>query len=112
LSGKEHRLHTAVVLLAASEGVMEAEVVASVLRMRALSEAEIARYVELEQPLDSAGSYRSEGLGAALFEWMRGDDPTAIVGLPLLTVVTMLSRHGLSPLSGAADRGVAGTPEG
>jgi septum formation protein len=54
--------------------------------------------VELERPLHSAGSYLSESLGVALFESMEGDDPTAIIGLPLTAVVRLLGRFGVSPL--------------
>jgi len=51
---------------------------------RHLTDAEIKAYVELEQPLDCAGSFKSEGLGISLFERMAGDDPTALIGLPLI----------------------------
>ena len=58
-------------------------------------EAEIVRYVERERPLDCAGSAKSEGLGVALLEYMRGDDPTALIGLPLIALSRMLRKHGL-----------------
>jgi len=51
---------------------------------RHLTDEEISTYVELEQPLDCAGSFKSEGLGISLFERMEGDDPTALIGLPLI----------------------------
>ncbi len=51
---------------------------------RGLSDAEIRTYVEAELPLDCAGSFKSEGLGISLFERMAGDDPTALIGLPLI----------------------------
>jgi len=51
---------------------------------RALSNTEIRTYVETERPLDCAGSFKSEGLGISLFEKMHGDDPTAVIGLPLI----------------------------
>jgi len=51
---------------------------------RELSDAEILTYVETERPLDCAGSFKSEGLGISLFESMSGDDPTALIGLPLI----------------------------
>jgi len=51
---------------------------------RTLSSTEISRYVAIEQPLDCAGSFKSEGLGISLFEKMEGDDPTALIGLPLI----------------------------
>ncbi|CAM3823933.1 nucleoside triphosphate pyrophosphatase [Vreelandella rituensis] len=69
---------------------------------RSLTEAEIQRYVEKEQPLDSAGSFRMEGLGIALFEKLEGRDPNALVGLPLIALCDMLRQAGLDPL-GADD---------
>jgi septum formation protein len=98
LRGREHRLHTAVVLLDSRSGREVEEVVVSPLRMRDLREEQVRRYVRLEQPLQCAGSYLSEGLGVALFERMGGDDPTAIVGLPLITVTRMLAEFGVDPL--------------
>jgi septum formation protein len=98
LAGREHRLHTAVVLLEAATGTVRSEVVTSPLRMRRLPEEALRRYVELERPLDCAGSYLSEGLGIVLFDYLRGDDPTAIIGLPLLAVSRLLEEAGLDPL--------------
>lgn len=65
---------------------------------RPLSEAEIARYVAQERPLDSAGSFRMEGLGIALFERLEGDDPNTLIGLPLIRLCAMLREAGLDPL--------------
>ncbi len=65
---------------------------------RHLSEGEIARYVERERPLDSAGSFRMEGLGIALFEKLEGDDPNTLIGLPLIRLCEMLRDAGLDPL--------------
>lgn len=66
---------------------------------RRLSEAEIARYVEREQPLDCAGSFRMEGLGIALFERLEGDDPNTLIGLPLIRLCQLLREAGLDPLA-------------
>lgn len=65
---------------------------------RQLSDHEIKRYVELEQPLDCAGSFKSEGLGICLFEKLQGDDPNSLIGLPLIRLLAMLRQHGISPL--------------
>ncbi len=62
------------------------------------SDAELERYIELEQPLDCAGSFKAEGLGIALFEAVATSDPTAIVGLPLIWVASTLRDLGLSAL--------------
>ncbi|MDN6322006.1 MAG: Maf family protein [Halomonas sp.] len=65
---------------------------------RTLSTQEIENYVAKEQPLDSAGSFRMEGLGIALFEKLEGRDPNALIGLPLIALCDMLRRVGLDPL--------------
>ncbi|MCH8538796.1 MAG: Maf-like protein [Alkalimonas sp.] len=65
---------------------------------RQLSRLEIQRYVELEQPLDCAGSFKSEGLGICLFDKLEGDDPNSLIGLPLIRLLAMLRRHGINPL--------------
>lgn len=65
---------------------------------RTLTSREIERYVALEQPLDSAGSFRMEGLGIALFEALEGRDPNALIGLPLIALCSMLRQAGINPL--------------
>ncbi|MEA2118405.1 nucleoside triphosphate pyrophosphatase [Halovibrio sp. HP20-50] len=65
---------------------------------RTLSTPEIENYVAKEQPLDSAGSFRMEGLGIALFEKLEGRDPNALIGLPLIALCDMLRQAGLDPL--------------
>jgi septum formation protein len=66
----------------------------TVVRFRTLSAGEIERYVDAEQPLDCAGSFKSEGLGIALFEAIETRDPTALVGLPLIATAGLLRRAG------------------
>ncbi|MEM9304444.1 MAG: Maf family protein [Pseudomonadota bacterium] len=63
-------------------------------RFRELTDAEIERYVDHEEPFDCAGSFKAEGLGVALFESLQSVDPTAIVGLPLITVARLLREAG------------------
>ena len=65
---------------------------------RHLAEDEIERYVKKEKPLDSAGSFRMEGLGITLFERLEGDDPNTLIGLPLIRLCAMLREAGLDPL--------------
>jgi predicted house-cleaning NTP pyrophosphatase (Maf/HAM1 superfamily) len=98
LSGREHRLVTAVAVIDAADGRTETALDVAHLRMRRLSEEEIESYLRREDVLDCVGAYRSEGLGAALFEWMRTEDPTGIVGLPLTRVVDLLARFGVGVL--------------
>lgn len=62
---------------------------------RELTDAQITRYIEQEEPFQCAGSFKSEGLGITLFKRMQGDDPNALVGLPLIRLVDLLARHGL-----------------
>ncbi len=90
LSGQTHRLLTAVALV--DPGAARTLVALDVhhLRMRRLSRAEIEAYVARDLPLDCAGSYRVEGAGPQLFECVRGDDPSAIEGLPLGRVAHLL----------------------
>ena len=66
---------------------------------RDLSEAEIAAYIEKEQPLYCAGSFKSEGLGICLFDRLEGRDPNTLVGLPLIALNDMLRQAGINPLS-------------
>jgi septum formation protein len=65
-------------------------------RFRELGGAEIRRYVERENPLDCAGAFKSEGLGIALFESIESSDPTALVGLPMIALCTLLRRAGIT----------------
>jgi septum formation protein len=65
-------------------------------RFRRLERAEIARYVDAEQPFDCAGSFKSEGLGIALFDGIESDDPTALVGLPLIATARLLRQAGFA----------------
>lgn len=62
---------------------------------RTLTAEKIARYVDIEQPLNCAGSFKSEGLGICLFEKMSGDDPNSLIGLPLIKLVTFLEQKGI-----------------
>lgn len=99
LAGRTHRLVTAVTMLRAGDQHAETLVDVHHLTMRALTDEEIARYVQRDQPLDCAGSYKIEALGIALFERIDGADFTAIVGLPLVAVVTLLGRFGVRVLA-------------
>ncbi len=98
LAGREHTLMTAVTVIGASTGRAESACAINRMRMRPLSSEEIRAYVARERPVDCAGAYKSEGLGIALFEYLRGDDPTAIIGLPLIALGDLLSRFGVNPL--------------
>ncbi|KHN50652.1 Maf family protein [Pectobacterium fontis] len=66
---------------------------------RTLTEAEIDGYLEKEQPWNCAGSFKSEGLGIALFERLSGRDPNTLIGLPLIALIHMLQKEGVNPLT-------------
>lgn len=99
LSGKTHHLRTAVALLDTRTGRLWTTETPTELRVRSLDDDEIRRYVERDLPLDSAGSYYSEGLGITLFERVSSEDPTAVIGLPLIGVCRLLREAGLDPLA-------------
>lgn len=95
LSGQTVVFHTGLCLLNAASGRRHLVGVPTEVHFRELSDAEIERYLDKEDALNCAGSARSEGLGIALLEWMKSDDPTALVGLPLIALADMLRAEGL-----------------
>lgn len=95
MRGKEVVFHTALCLYDAASARAQTRVVPFSVRFRAYSDAQIERYLQREQPYDCAGSARCEGLGIALIAEMRGDDPNALIGLPLIALTEMLAAHGV-----------------
>ena len=95
MSGQTIVFHTALALLNTRSGRLQTAGIPTRVRFRTLTEAEIRRYVAKEQPLDCAGSAKSEGLGISLLEALSGDDPTALIGLPLIALSRMLRAEGL-----------------
>ncbi|MEJ8568365.1 Maf family protein [Elongatibacter sediminis] len=93
-SGQTVRFLTAVSLQRESSGLKLDELVVTEIHFRELRAAEVQRYVEHDQPLDCAGSFKSERAGPVLMRGMRADDPTAIIGLPLIAVSGMLRQAG------------------
>ncbi|GGP55755.1 Maf-like protein [Shewanella saliphila] len=65
---------------------------------KTLSQAQIRSYIDKEQPLYCAGSFKSEGLGIALFSRLEGDDPNTLIGLPLIKLIDLLQQHGVDVL--------------
>jgi len=94
LSGRAALFHTAVALLNAATGRLQTRLVPTRVRFRRLSVAQIEAYLLKEQPYDCAGSAKSEGLGIALIEAIEGDDPTALIGLPLIALTELLLAEG------------------
>jgi septum formation protein len=99
LSGKTVIFHTGLALLDAATGHCQTALVDVRSTFRFLTAADIEAYLRRERPYDCAGSVRSEALGIALFESIESDDPTALIGLPLIRLTRMLHAAGVSVLS-------------
>jgi MAF protein len=97
-SAKSVTFYTGLCLLNSATGAKEVDVIPFRVVFRTLTEEQIEHYLQKEQPYNCAGSFKSEGMGIALFERMEGEDPTALIGLPLIRLTTMLARQGLPVL--------------
>jgi septum formation protein len=98
-AGKTVVFHTGLCLLNAATGRVSTVCERYRVHFRRLSPAQIVGYVDREQPFDCAGGFKSEGLGIALFERLDGDDPNALVGLPLIRLVDLLAAEGVDVLA-------------
>ncbi len=96
MSGKTVIFHTALCLLNAATSTVQLTSVPTTVRFRELSAAQIERYLQRDQPYDCAGSAKIEALGISLVEELESGDPTALVGLPLIALVSMLAREGVN----------------
>ncbi len=96
MRGREVIFHSALCLYNTVTQSMQAEVVPYIVRFRNLTDEQIENYLNKEQPYHCAGSAKSEGLGIAIIEKMTGDDPNALIGLPLITLVNMLQNEGFA----------------
>ncbi len=94
LSGNEHQLITSLAVI--SDGDEYIHTCIAKMRMRRLSDGQIKRYIDIDEPLQSCGSYRLEALGISLFEAIECEDFSSIVGIPLMWTAGMLSRLGIS----------------
>jgi len=99
MSGHSVVFHTAVAVVRRDIGFESAALVPVTVRFRVLSDAEIEHYLRSEQPYDCAGSAKVETLGIALLESLQSDDPTSLVGLPLIATCALLRRAGIDPLA-------------
>jgi septum formation protein len=95
MRGKTVDFYTALTLLNAVSGEMQTDVAITKVSFRSLSDEQIERYLKKEQPYHCAGSAKAEGLGIALISSIRGDDPNALIGLPLILLVSMLEKQGV-----------------
>jgi len=95
MRGQTVRFHTALAVVCQATGWVHSDVAEVGVRFRQLSDAEIERYLRAETPYDCAGSAKSEGLGISLLDAIDSDDPTALIGLPLIRTCRMLRAAGL-----------------
>ena len=86
---------TGLCLLNSGTGKTHVSCVPFIVQFRPLSNEQIERYLDFEKPYNSAGSFKSEGLGITLFEKLQGDDPNTLIGLPLIELVRMLENEGI-----------------
>jgi septum formation protein len=93
--GKTVVFHTGLCVLNLSTGFCTVEDVPFEVDFRVLSDRQLEHYLRVEQPYQCAGSFKAEGYGSCLFSKMRGDDPSALIGLPLLRLIVMLESAGV-----------------
>ena len=96
MRGQEICFHTGLCLLNTTTGAIQLAGISTLVGIRNVTDQEIDRYLEREDPRNCAGSAKSEGLGISMLEYIRGDDPNALVGLPLIALCAMLRREGLT----------------
>lgn len=99
MSGRRVIFHTAIAVVRRDRGYASGLLATVTVTFRTLSDAEIEHYLRAEQPYDCAGSAKSEALGIALLSAIESDDPTALIGLPLIRTCTLLREAGLDPLA-------------
>jgi septum formation protein len=97
-SGRKVNFYTGLCVLNTATGQTQTRIEIFQVQFRHLTEAQIEHYLQREQPYQCAGSFRSEGLGIALFKHLRGDDPTTLIGLPLIRLTELLAQEGYSVL--------------
>ena len=98
LRGQSVIFYSAVALINTANNSVQKQVIETHVHYRNLNDAQIIAYLERDKPFDCAGSFKSEALGITILESVRSDDPTALVGLPLIALTTMLSNAGLALL--------------
>ncbi|MBE7526597.1 MAG: septum formation inhibitor Maf [Burkholderiales bacterium] len=96
MSGKEVVFHSALCLFNSRTSRLQTRVVPCAVKYRELSDSQIECYLAREQPYHCAGSAKAEGLGIVLIERITGEDPNALIGLPLIALVEMLAKEGVT----------------
>ncbi|MCE2570324.1 Maf family protein [Motilimonas eburnea] len=94
-SGKKITFYTGLALINSDTGNISSLVEPYTVHFRELTDQMIDNYIRLEQPLDCAGSFKSEGLGISLFSRLEGRDPNSLIGLPLISLIAMLAEQGV-----------------
>ena len=112
MSGRHVVFQTALAVVRQDTGFEATDLAAVAVTFRTLSDLEIETYLRLDEPYDCAGSARSESLGVALLTSIESDDPTALVGLPLIRTCALLRAAGLDPLAAAASSRAAAVASG
>ncbi len=98
-SGQTILFFTGFCFVAPKSHIIKTGIVTTEVNFRTLTHGEIAQYIAIERPLDCAGSFKSEGLGISLFRSIYSPDPTALMGLPLIEIYTLLQQAGFSPIN-------------
>ncbi|HRE31920.1 MAG TPA: Maf family nucleotide pyrophosphatase [Candidatus Berkiella sp.] len=96
MSGQKVDFYTGICVLSSAPAFEDCRLVTTSVTFRKLTPSMIENYLQKEKPYQSAGSFKSETLGSALIEKFHGDDPTAIIGLPLITLCNMLEKVGMA----------------
>lgn len=97
-SGQIVKFYTGISVLDSASGHCLSDIDICSVHFKTLNDRQIEHYVDLEQPFDCAGSFKSEGLGIALFSRIEGNDPNALIGLPLIKLIALLERFGVNIL--------------
>lgn len=98
-SGKSVKFHTSVCILNTTTGELKSAIDTCTVHFKKLTKQQIINYISLEQPYDCAGSFKSEGLGIALFKRIQGEDPNTLIGLPLIQLINLLGAFGIDVLA-------------
>ena len=93
--GKTVIFHTGICVLQLTTDFCEVDDILFQVKFRQLSDTQLEHYLQTEQPYQCAGAFKSEGYGVSLFDQMQGDDPTALIGLPLIRLTSMLEKAGI-----------------
>ncbi|MFA9418739.1 MAG: nucleoside triphosphate pyrophosphatase [Gammaproteobacteria bacterium] len=93
--GKTVVFHTGICVFQQATGFTEVDDILFQVKFRQLSDTQLEHYLQTEQPYQCAGAFKSEGYGVSLFNQMQGDDPTALIGLPLIRLTSMLEQAGI-----------------